>query len=93
MIDEVKSAVCDLNSDGKEEMIFSLIGWTEYETNVFYGELYVCVLNSDGTFVSGWPKIMDYSNATSGICVADINDDNRPEIILTRNLAEEASTL
>ena len=71
--------VADIDSDGRPEIIVSLI--YEGPENPLYGGLYV--FDSDGNIKPGWPVLRGTKFAVSPI-ILDINGDNSLEIVVTR---------
>jgi len=69
-------SIYDLDGDGKLEII-------TVKQNIIY------VLNHDGTFRSGWPRIIDFGERTfiSTFAIGDLNNDNIPEMIFPSSIA------
>ena len=73
--------VGDVNDDGWQDI---------YVSNDFFERDYLYINNQDGTFKERLEEeMMSISNASMGADMADINNDNRPDIFVTEMLPEK----
>jgi hypothetical protein len=69
------AALCDLDSDGLNEIVFGT------RSGVVYA------LNEDGTAVAGWPFVLP-GEAVGSVVIGDIDDDNLPELVVRSKTSE-----
>ena len=83
VISDTSSAACDVDNDGEKEIIFTIYG-AKIIDNQYYYKLFIGVLNENGSFVEGWPKLIDYNNVHHpSLAVAKLDAGHLPKIIVT----------
>jgi Zn-dependent metalloprotease len=61
--------ISDLNNDGLKEVIVSHIG-------------YIYVIDSSGSFIQGWPKLLPNGASPVSLAISDLNNDGLNELIV-----------
>lgn len=77
----------DLEGDGQMELIYNIKFQHQDPNNWRKGQHWLGVLNADGSFKSGYPKLVDEHHVyeTLHMSVVDIDNDNVKEIIVGAN--------
>jgi len=83
----------DLEGDGQMELVYSIKYQQQNTSSSLNGQLWLGVLNANGTFKTGYPKLVDehYVYDTVHMSVVDIDEDNAKEIIISANSAPDQS--
>ena len=83
-----KVAVADMDADGRLDVLATRAGGSSGED---YGTVIVLPGNGDGTF---GPKLSYVAgNAPSDLAVRDLNDDGRPDVVVTNRGADSVTVL